>query len=327
MRQATVNLFADMGVQPLTLQPGLGKATASTDTTPPTSTITSPAAGASLRNAQQVTITGTASDAGGRVGAVEVSTDGGTTWHPAQGRETWSYTWSATGFGSVSLRSRAVDDSGNIEAPPSERAVSVACPCRLFGDTETPGTPSTADSKPVELGVKFRTSVDGWISGVRFYKGSGNTGSHTGSLWTAAGTRLATATFAEETATGWQQVDFAAPVAVGAGTTYVASYFAPTGGYAADAYGFKQPLTRGPLTALQDGAEVATGCSITARPGSPPTATTPRTTGWTRCSRPPRHPTSGHRRSRRSPRPPAARAWPRRCARARRSTNRSSPRR
>src|SRR5437867_92410 len=42
MRQAMVNLFADMGVQPATLQSGLVQATASTDTTPPRSAITSP---------------------------------------------------------------------------------------------------------------------------------------------------------------------------------------------------------------------------------------------------------------------------------------------
>ena len=39
VRQATVNLFADMGVQPATLQSGLSAATASSDTTAPTSTI------------------------------------------------------------------------------------------------------------------------------------------------------------------------------------------------------------------------------------------------------------------------------------------------
>ncbi len=47
-QQATVNLFADMGVQPTTLRPGLVAATASTDTTAPTSAITSPAAGATV---------------------------------------------------------------------------------------------------------------------------------------------------------------------------------------------------------------------------------------------------------------------------------------
>ena len=43
MQQATVNLLADMGAQPATLQAGLVAATASTDTAAPASTISSPA--------------------------------------------------------------------------------------------------------------------------------------------------------------------------------------------------------------------------------------------------------------------------------------------
>src|SRR5215469_9255045 len=83
MQQATVNLLADMNVQPATLESDLSPATPSTDHTPPTSTITSPSAGATFTNGSTVTITGTATDAGGGVVAgVEVSTDGGSTWHP-----------------------------------------------------------------------------------------------------------------------------------------------------------------------------------------------------------------------------------------------------
>ena len=48
MQQATVNLFADMGAQPATLEPGLTAATASTDTTAPTAAITSPATGTTV---------------------------------------------------------------------------------------------------------------------------------------------------------------------------------------------------------------------------------------------------------------------------------------
>src|SRR5262249_36263943 len=44
VRQATVNLFADMGVQPQTLQSGLVAAAMSTDTTPPVSTFSNPPA-------------------------------------------------------------------------------------------------------------------------------------------------------------------------------------------------------------------------------------------------------------------------------------------
>ena len=83
MQQATVNLLADMSVQPATLQSGLVAATASTDISAPDSTITSPANSASVQVGTTVTITGTATDSGGVVGGVEVSVDGGTTWHPS----------------------------------------------------------------------------------------------------------------------------------------------------------------------------------------------------------------------------------------------------
>ena len=74
--------------------------------------------------------------------------------------------------------------------------------------------------------------MDGRITGIRFYKGTTNTGTHVGHLWTRTGTMLAEATFTGETARGWQQVSFASPVDVTAGTTYVASYHAPNGNYA-----------------------------------------------------------------------------------------------
>ena len=45
----------------------------------------------------------------------------------------------------------------------------------------------------------MRFDGDGRVLGVRFYKGPGNTGTHTGSLWTATGERVATGTFADET--------------------------------------------------------------------------------------------------------------------------------
>ena len=84
------------------------------------------------------------------------------------------------------------------------------------------------------LGVKFVPQSSGYITGVRFYKGTGNTGTHTGTLWSSTGQPLRTGTFINETATGWQTLTFSSPVPVAAGTTYVASYFAPNGRYSAD---------------------------------------------------------------------------------------------
>ncbi len=126
MQQASVNLLADMSAQPVTLQPGLFPASASSDSTAPSTSITTPANGANVAAGSPVTISGTASDAGGGVvGAVEVSTDGGASWRPAQGREDWSYTWTPESSGSVGVRSRAADDSGNLESPGAAISVTV----------------------------------------------------------------------------------------------------------------------------------------------------------------------------------------------------------
>ena len=125
MQQATVNLFADMGVQPYSLITGLTPATASTDTVAPTSTITSPAAGANIADGTRVTVTGTAADTGGVVAGVEVSTDGGTTWHAATGTTSWSYSWVAHGNPTAAIKSRAVDDSGNVENPSAGVTVNI----------------------------------------------------------------------------------------------------------------------------------------------------------------------------------------------------------
>jgi hypothetical protein len=74
--------------------------------------------------------------------------------------------------------------------------------------------------------------VAGNITDIRFYKGTENTGTHVGHLWDSTGGLLATVTFANETATGWQQAALSTPVAITANTTYVVSYYAPAGNYA-----------------------------------------------------------------------------------------------
>ncbi len=459
MQQATVNLLADMDAQPATVLSGLVPATASTDATAPSSAITSPPAGSDVPVGSPVTVAGTAADAGGGVvGGVEVSVDGGETWHPAEGRDNWNYAWTPIAAGAVTIKSRAVDDSGNLETPtagvnvtvgtgggdttppmvttttPADGATDVAVgtavtatfseamdeasvnanfelldggtivlatvtydaptrtatltpsaplapsvtytpvvrsgakdlannplaadvswsfttaaadttpptvtgvtptdgatgiptatsvtvtfdepvvattvgtntfelrdpggnqvsatvtydapartatltpssplaadaqytatvkggvsgvkdlaanaleqdftwsfttapqgtgvcatPCSLWDDETAPGLLQDPDTSAVELGVKFQSDVDGFITGIRFYKSSTNTGTHMGRLWTIDGTLLAEAEFSNETASGWQQVNFVDPVAITTNTVYVASYHAPNG--------------------------------------------------------------------------------------------------
>jgi fibronectin type 3 domain-containing protein len=266
MEQATVNLFADMGAQPATLQSGLVGATESTDTVPPTATVASPSPGQTFRNGEMVTVSGTATDGGGGVvAAVEVSTDGGKSWHPAGGTSSWTYSWNVEGANSTTIKARAVDDSANIGAPSAGTSVSVLCPCSLLGGA-TPKVADAGDPGSIELGVKFRSDVAGTVSGIRYFKSARNTGTHTGSLWSAGGELLAEATFSGESESGWQQVEFSSPVPIKANTTYVASYLAPHGHYADTSWQLNDPpalgsdiLDRPPLHILPD---VGTGNGV-----------------------------------------------------------------
>ncbi|HEY5809566.1 MAG TPA: N,N-dimethylformamidase beta subunit family domain-containing protein [Povalibacter sp.] len=286
MQQATVNLFADMGVQPGNLQPGLVATSQTTDTVAPVSVISSPAAGATVRAGQLVTISGTATDSGGgHTAGIEVSVDNGATWHPASGRWNWSYAWTPPSpAGSTTIRVRAVDDSGNLRSTTTNRTITVGpqvCPCSVWNSSAVPAVPSTTDPGAVELGVKFRATVNGTITAIRFYKGSGNTGTHIGSLWTTSGQRLGSATFTNETATGWQQVNFATPIAITANTDYVASYFAPNGRYAADRAFFRNSgINRGILQVPQDGVSGGNGVYTYGAASAFPTSTFDSSNYW-----------------------------------------------
>lgn len=251
VRQAMVNMFADMGIQPQTLDASLIMATQTTDTLRPTSTITSPILGATFVEGQRVTITGTAQDFGGGVVAgVEVSTDGGQSWWKATGRENWTYSWIAQANATYTIRSRAVDDSLNLENPSAGTEVTVNLPetSSIWTFANKPVSDTTLERDGIELGVRFKASTGGFVQAIRFYKGFYNVGQHTVNLWAEDGTLLATGVSTGESLTGWQTVIFDTPVHIHANTSYVASYH--TGGYyPMDTEYFTGPLTNGPLTA------------------------------------------------------------------------------
>ena len=72
---------------------------------------------------------------------VEVSTDGGTTWQPAAGRDEWQYTLTTdtTPDSTVTIQARAIDDSLNIGDPGVAVTLTVGAartcetePCSIF---------------------------------------------------------------------------------------------------------------------------------------------------------------------------------------------------
>jgi lysophospholipase L1-like esterase len=157
---------------------------------------------------------------------------------------------------------------GMQEPPPPVSTRS--CPCSIWGPGDAPALEQVSTTTAAEVGVKLRAEKDGFITGIRFYKGTGNTGTHVGSLWTAAGALLASATFTGETSSGWQQVAFARPVPVVAHTLYVASYYAPAGRYAADAgYFADREVVNSPVRLPSAGAVGGNGVISSGGPGFP----------------------------------------------------------
>ena len=180
-----------MGVQPATLQSGLVAATASTDTTRPD--LDDHRAGRRRDGARRQPghdhrhgqrhrrrrrrrrrgVDRRRGDLapGDRAASVELHLD-------------------ADGAGPVTIRSRATDDSAQHRDARAGRdghgaaAAPASCPCTIWPSTATPGGRPDPDTDADRARGEVPPDVAGSITGVRFYKGAGNTGTHVGNLWT-----------------------------------------------------------------------------------------------------------------------------------------------
>jgi hypothetical protein len=248
------------------------------DTTPPTVAATTPAAGAtgvlvgasvSARFSEPLapgTVSGTTvqlRDAGGQPVSAAVTWDAATTSAVVDPAASLAYSsaYTATivggggGVTDVAGNPLAADHSWTFTTqaqPPSG-------PVSIWGPGDSPSLTNQTEGQAIEVGVKFRSSTAGYVTALRFYKGSLDGGSHVGHLWTATGTQLAAVTFTGETASGWQEVPLATPVAIAADTTYVASCHSSAGYYSATVGYFTQAVSNGPLTALADGTDGGNG--------------------------------------------------------------------
>ncbi len=141
-------------------------------------------------------------------------------------------------------------------APPSTR-VWQAIPAPL---------PATFEDASYTFGVRFSTSVTGFVKGVRFLSADGVSavpGNYTGQLWTNTGTLLASGVFAGVTTDSWQELLFTEPILITAGTPYVASYNIGTAiSYASTPNGLVAPVTFGTVTALAGGGLYTPGAAV-----------------------------------------------------------------
>ena len=132
----------------------------------------------------------------------------------------------------------------------------------------------------IELGTKFRVSVNGFLLGIRFYKTTGNSGAHTAQLYSSTGTLLASAAFVNESPTGWQYAIFTSPIAITANTTYIASYFSPSGFYTSTTGYFNTAVVNAQMTALADGTDGANGVYKYTNTASFPTSSFNKSNYW-----------------------------------------------
>lgn len=149
----------------------------------------------------------------------------------------------------------------------------------LLGD-RVPGTPVQADTKAVEVGVRFRSNVAGTIEALRFYRGTGNASGYVARLWTNSGALLAQVPVTDGRIPGWQEVALPSPVFISAGTTYVVSYYSSNGQFARDVNGLTSAIVSGNLTAPASASVGGNGVYVYASGGGFPANSYKDTNYW-----------------------------------------------
>jgi len=160
------------------------------------------------------------------------------------------------GTGARSVHGVAMDE------PASWTFTTSACPCSLFGSGPASvgdSGLSTSNGRPapgpwsLELGVKLTVTQPAQLEAVRFWKDAGETGKHTGRVWSSDGALLGSVTFAVEApGAGWQEQALVTPISLVPGQTYVVSV-GMNASFGSTAGGLAAPVVSGPLRSVADG--------------------------------------------------------------------------
>ncbi|MEO6867814.1 MAG: DUF4082 domain-containing protein, partial [Gaiellales bacterium] len=127
-------------------------------------------------------------------------------------------------------------------------AMAAPGPASMLKPKQQPRTLERPTKTRTEIGVRFTSSIDGEITGMRVYRApGGRKGLYRASLWTGAGRRVSTRSFRIRNGRGWQTVRFRRPVTITAGRSYVASYSSPRGFHARTRNGFRTTTATGSL--------------------------------------------------------------------------------
>jgi Domain of unknown function (DUF4347)/Domain of unknown function (DUF4082) len=211
------------------------------------------------------TLTATVTDVDGLTGATvayqwQRSSNNGQTWTNVSGAtgQTLAVDSSFTGQQARvnAIYTDALGGSENIFSP-ATAAITAVAPTQSLFTTQTPVvtnlTDGTGSAGDYELGMEFQSAKAGQISSIRYYKAPSETGTHVGKIWSSTGTLLASVTFTNETASGWQQQALSAPLTIQSGTTYVVSVNANSH-YVVTNNGITSTITNGDISAVADGS-------------------------------------------------------------------------
>ncbi|WP_250034296.1 DUF4082 domain-containing protein [Paractinoplanes maris] len=143
----------------------------------------------------------------------------------------------------------------NRNAPAAPRTAAAATSAAsetfsFFADDDTSEVQTTEEKAPVEIGLRFSSTIDGTLAAVRFLRAHNDSSSHPVTVWSVRGGKKLASADSSATLTGWQEVPLSAPVAIEAGEQYVVSYQADR--YRASTGFFSKPAQAGPLSAAGD---------------------------------------------------------------------------
>lgn len=160
---------------------------------------------------------------------------------------TWTYTQPANGIEDLAGNDLATVGSAQAITNNSTQVESTGSGGELFSNYAVTGTGATGN--PLELGVRVTSTSAVKITEVCFYKSVTNTGTHVVNVWSASGSNLATKEVSGENESGWQCQALDSAVEVLPSTSFVVSYFSPTGVWNSVSNYFASPLVVSPFTA------------------------------------------------------------------------------
>lgn len=117
--------------------------------------------------------------------------------------------------------------------------------------SQTPAQTNLTDGPTTnyELGMKFKSTAAGYITGIRFYKASSETGTHTGKIYSNS-QLLASVVFTNETASGWQEATLSSPLNITANTQYTVSVNTGNSYYVATNFGLQSQVSSSHLRSV-----------------------------------------------------------------------------